>query len=57
MRFDTYKASYDNLHHMLCMILERNLRSYFDVLHFPNPMGGPSILQRLNFLDDCVRAF
>jgi hypothetical protein len=43
MRFSTYEDSYGNMSCILCKILERNPRSYFDVLHFPNPMGGPSI--------------
>jgi hypothetical protein len=37
VRFDTYEASYDNLSHMLCKIVDRNPVNYFDVLHFLNP--------------------
>jgi len=44
MRFGTYEASYDNLPHMLCKIVERNPGSNWDVLHFPSLFGGPSVL-------------
>ncbi|WVZ53713.1 LOW QUALITY PROTEIN: hypothetical protein U9M48_004618 [Paspalum notatum var. saurae] len=58
MRFGTYEDSYDNLSRMLAIIAERNLGTYYDVMHFPNPEGGPTILQRVFFcLGPCVRAF
>src|SRR6266511_952872 len=58
MRFGTYEASYDNLPCMLCKIIERNPGSYWDVLHFPSLIGGPSVLQRVFFcLGPCVKAF
>src|SRR6266498_2763033 len=58
MRFGTYEASYDNLPHMLCKIVERNLGSHWEVLHFPSLIGGPSVLQRVFFcLGPCVKAF
>jgi len=58
MRFGTYEASYNNLPNMLCKIMDRNPGSYFDLRHFPNPMGGPHILQRVFFcLGPCVRVF
>ncbi|WVZ71187.1 hypothetical protein U9M48_019803 [Paspalum notatum var. saurae] len=46
MRFGTYEDSYDNLPRMLATIAQRNPETYYDVMHFPNPEGGPSILQR-----------
>ncbi|WVZ71551.1 LOW QUALITY PROTEIN: hypothetical protein U9M48_020125 [Paspalum notatum var. saurae] len=58
MRFGTYEDSYDNLPRMLATIAQRNPGTYYDVMHFPNPEGGPSILQRVFFcLGPCVRAF
>jgi hypothetical protein len=58
MRFVTYEDSYDNLPHMLCKIIVRNLRIYFDVLDFLNSMGGPNIFQRVFFgLGVCVKPF
>jgi len=58
MRFGTYKDSYDNLPRMLATIVQRNPGSYYDVKQFPNPEGGPSIVQRVFFcLGPCVRAF
>ncbi|WVZ88213.1 hypothetical protein U9M48_034757 [Paspalum notatum var. saurae] len=58
MRFGTYEDSYDNLPRMLATIAQRNPVTYYDVMHFPNPEGGPSILQRVFFcLGPCVRAF
>jgi hypothetical protein len=58
IRFGTCEASYDNLPRMLSRIVEMNLESYYDVFHFPNPMGGPTILQRTFFcLGACLRAF
>ncbi|WVZ66532.1 hypothetical protein U9M48_015737 [Paspalum notatum var. saurae] len=57
-RFGTYEDSYDNLPRMLATIAQRNPGTYYDVMHFPNPEGGPSILQRVFFcLGPCVRAF
>ncbi|WVZ91281.1 hypothetical protein U9M48_037472 [Paspalum notatum var. saurae] len=49
MRFGTYEDSYDNLPRMLATIAQRNPGTYYDVMHFPNPEGGPSILQRVFF--------
>ena len=49
MRFGTYEDSYDNLPRMLATIAERNPGTYYDVMHFPNPEGGPTILQRVFF--------
>ncbi|WVZ90885.1 hypothetical protein U9M48_037141, partial [Paspalum notatum var. saurae] len=58
MRFGTYEDSYDNLPRMLVTIAQKNPEIYYDVMHFPNPEGGPSILQRVFFcLGPCVRAF
>ncbi|WVZ98710.1 hypothetical protein U9M48_044110 [Paspalum notatum var. saurae] len=58
MRFGTYEDSYDNLPRMLATIAQRNPGTYYDVMHFPNHEGGPSILQRVFFcLGPCVRAF
>ncbi|WVZ79577.1 hypothetical protein U9M48_027142 [Paspalum notatum var. saurae] len=57
-RFGTYEDSYDNLPCMLATIVQRNPGTYYDVMHFPNPEGGPSIPQRVFFcLGPCVRAF
>ncbi|WVZ50495.1 hypothetical protein U9M48_001741, partial [Paspalum notatum var. saurae] len=58
MRFGTYENFYDNLPRMLATITQRNPGTYYDVMHFPNIEGGPSILQRVFFcLGPCVRAF
>lgn len=58
MRFGTFEASYNNLPSMLSKIIERNPGSSFDLKHFPNPRGGPNILQRVFFcLGASVRAF
>jgi hypothetical protein len=58
MRFGTYDTSCHNLPCMLCKICEGNTGSYFDVVHFPNPMGGLSILQMVYLcLSACVMAF
>ena len=40
MRFDTYKASYDNLPRMLEGIVHRNLGSAFDTYSVPSLSGG-----------------
>jgi hypothetical protein len=47
MTFSTYETYYDNLSHILSNILDRNPGNHFDVLHFLNPRGGHSILQRV----------
>jgi hypothetical protein len=49
MRLCTYETSSDNLPRMLSRIVERNLGSYYDAFHFPNPRADPNILQRALF--------
>ena len=58
MRFGTYEALYDNLHHMLSAIVQRNPGSATDTYIVPSLYGGPGFLLRAFFcLGAYVRAF